>query len=102
MTRGRSWLRALTSPAPRAGGGWAQPPSNPPWNRLLDLVGENPLHLPPPTPQTLENSFLRASLGMGEGASGVLVNRVQPTSPTAKALKRGDVLLAFDGVPIAK
>jgi S1-C subfamily serine protease len=39
---------------------------------------------------------------MGEGASGVLVNRVQPTSPTAKALKRGDVLLAFDGVPIAK
>ncbi|GBF95989.1 protease Do-like mitochondrial [Raphidocelis subcapitata] len=51
--------------------------------------------------QTMENTFLRASLGMGDGASGVLVNRVQPTSPTAKALKRGDVLLAFDGVPIA-
>lgn len=27
--------------------------------------------------QTLENAFLRASLGMGEGLSGVLVNRVQ-------------------------
>jgi S1-C subfamily serine protease len=39
---------------------------------------------------------------MGDGASGVLVNRVQPTSPTAKALAKGDVLLEFDGVPIAK
>ena len=39
---------------------------------------------------------------MGENLSGVLVNRVQPTSPTAEVLKKGDVLLAFDGVPIAK
>lgn len=51
--------------------------------------------------QTLENAGLRRSLGMGGGMSGVLVNRVQPTSPAAAALRKGDVLLAFDGVPIA-
>ena len=52
--------------------------------------------------QTLENAYLRASLGMVDGLSGVLVNRVQPTSPTARVLAKGDVLLAFDGVTIAK
>jgi S1-C subfamily serine protease len=39
---------------------------------------------------------------MADGLSGVLVNRVQPTSPTARVMKKGDVLLAFDGVKIAK
>jgi len=38
---------------------------------------------------------------MTDGLSGVMVNRVQPTSPTAQALRKGDVLLAFDGVGIA-
>jgi hypothetical protein len=49
----------------------------------------------------MENAYLRASLGMTDGLSGVMVNRVQPTSPTARALKKGDVLLAFDDTPIA-
>jgi len=52
--------------------------------------------------QTLENAHLRASLGMAPTASGVLINRVQPTSSTAAVLRKGDVLLAFDGVRIAK
>lgn len=57
--------------------------------------------------QKLELASTRRWLGMdGPGAvpgaaSGVLVRRVEPTAPAAAVLRRGDVLLAFDGVPLA-
>lgn len=51
--------------------------------------------------QNLENPHLRRALGMSPGTSGVLVNTIQPTSAAAKVIQRGDVLLEFDGVPIA-
>ena len=36
-----------------------------------------------------------------EGQKGVLIRRVEPTSPASKALEKGDVLLSFDGIDIA-
>lgn len=36
-----------------------------------------------------------------EGQKGVLIRRVEPTSPASQALQKGDVLLSFDGVNIA-
>eukprot|EP00197_Chlamydomonas_leiostraca_P015336 CAMPEP_0202861036 /NCGR_PEP_ID=MMETSP1391-20130828/2572_1 /ASSEMBLY_ACC=CAM_ASM_000867 /TAXON_ID=1034604 /ORGANISM="Chlamydomonas leiostraca, Strain SAG 11-49" /LENGTH=647 /DNA_ID=CAMNT_0049540355 /DNA_START=61 /DNA_END=2004 /DNA_ORIENTATION=- len=51
--------------------------------------------------QNLENTHLRRALGMGPGMTGVLVNNVQLTSTAAKAIRKGDVLLGFNGVPIA-
>ena len=35
------------------------------------------------------------------GQKGVYVRRVEPTSPAGKMLKRGDIVLAFDGTDIA-
>jgi len=32
---------------------------------------------------------------------GVLIRRVEPTAPVSKSLKKGDILLSFDGVGIA-
>ncbi|GAX81160.1 hypothetical protein CEUSTIGMA_g8593.t1 [Chlamydomonas eustigma] len=51
--------------------------------------------------QNLENRHLRRALGMPQGTTGVLVNTIQPTSSAAKVIKKGDVLMEFDGVPIA-
>ena len=54
--------------------------------------------------QKLESAPLRRWLGMPDvpgAASGVLVRRVEPTAPAAAVLRRGDVLLSFDGVAIA-
>lgn len=54
--------------------------------------------------QRLEIASTRAWLGMDAvpgAASGVLVRRVEPTAPAAAVLRRGDVLLSFDGVAIA-
>jgi S1-C subfamily serine protease len=51
--------------------------------------------------QPLEAPALRASLGMGPKHKGVLVTRVEPTAPGAAALRRGDVLMAFNGAPIS-
>jgi len=51
--------------------------------------------------QNLENPQLRSALGMPASSTGVLVNTVQATSRAAALLKKGDVLLEFDGVPIA-
>ena len=58
--------------------------------------------------QPLEAPALRASLGMGGAKGGkggqqkgVLVTRVEPTAPGGDALRRGDVLMAFDGAPIS-
>ena len=32
---------------------------------------------------------------------GVLVRRIEPTAPANKVLKKGDILLSFDGVQLA-
>jgi len=51
--------------------------------------------------QTMDNMYLRKALGMTPEQTGVLINRIQPTTATAQVLRKGDVLLEFDGVPIA-
>ncbi|CAI5962964.1 unnamed protein product [Closterium sp. NIES-64] len=51
--------------------------------------------------QPLENWQLRAHLKMPRGATGVVVNAVQPLSDSSRWLRNDDVLTAFDGVPIA-
>lgn len=35
------------------------------------------------------------------GQKGVLIRRIEPTAPASKVLKKGDILLSFDGVAIA-
>jgi S1-C subfamily serine protease len=50
--------------------------------------------------QPLEAPALRASLGMGPKHKGVLVTRVEPTAPGGEVLRRGDVLMSFNGAPI--
>ena len=42
-----------------------------------------------------------ATVSEQEGQKGVLVRRVEPTSPASKVLEKGDVLLSFDGTNIA-
>ncbi|KAF6257274.1 trypsin-like cysteine/serine peptidase domain-containing protein [Scenedesmus sp. NREL 46B-D3] len=51
--------------------------------------------------QTMDNPHLRRALGMAAQQSGVMINRIQPTTSTAQVLRKGDVLMEFDGVPIA-
>jgi hypothetical protein len=51
--------------------------------------------------QKLESPPLRRALAMPPSQKGVLVRRVEPTSPAAAVLRKGDVLLSFDGTPIA-
>lgn len=53
--------------------------------------------------QAMDNPTMRDAFGMpnDENDLGVLVNKLEPLSDTAKVLKPDDVLLAFDGNPIA-
>ncbi|CAI5474567.1 unnamed protein product [Closterium sp. Yama58-4] len=51
--------------------------------------------------QRLENPALRAALKMSPGQKGVLVRKVDPTSKAHGMLQQGDVIMSFDGVPIA-
>ena len=51
--------------------------------------------------QRLENPSLRKSLGMKPTHMGVLLRRISPLAPAAKVLKRGDVLMKFDGIEVA-
>lgn len=51
--------------------------------------------------QAMENEQLREHFGMGPGVTGVLVSKINPVSDSYKILKKDDVVLAFDGVPIA-
>ncbi|PSC74876.1 Protease Do-like 9 [Micractinium conductrix] len=46
--------------------------------------------------QKMESPVLRQALGMQPGQRGVLVRRVEPTSPVSAVLKQGDVMLSFD------
>ncbi|WJX65205.1 Protease Do-like 10, mitochondrial [Trifolium repens] len=51
--------------------------------------------------QTTENVHLRNHFGMQPGMTGVLVNKINPLSDAYKVLKKDDIILSFDGVPIA-
>uniref|UniRef100_A0A7C9DMH5 2-alkenal reductase (NAD(P)(+)) n=1 Tax=Opuntia streptacantha TaxID=393608 RepID=A0A7C9DMH5_OPUST len=51
--------------------------------------------------QAMENIQLREHFGMQPGITGVLVSKINPLSEANKTLKKDDVILAFDGVPIA-
>lgn len=51
--------------------------------------------------QITENAQLRNNFGMQPGMTGVLVNKINPLSDAHKILKKDDIILAFDGVPVA-
>ncbi|KAL3618025.1 Protease Do-like 9 [Castilleja foliolosa] len=51
--------------------------------------------------QKMENPDLRLSMGMKPDQKGVLVRRIDPTSPQSKVLKPSDIILSFDEFNIA-
>lgn len=51
--------------------------------------------------QPTENVQLRNHFRMLPGMTGVLVSKINPLSEAHKILKKDDIILAFDGVPIA-
>ncbi|TVU01073.1 hypothetical protein EJB05_53484 [Eragrostis curvula] len=51
--------------------------------------------------QATENIQLRECFGMRPEMTGVLVSRINPLSDAYRILKKDDILLEFDGVPIA-
>lgn len=51
--------------------------------------------------QPTENIQLRDHFHMQPDMTGVLVSKINPLSEAYKVLKKDDVILAFDGVPIA-
>lgn len=51
--------------------------------------------------QSTENVQLRNHFQMRPGMTGVLVSKINPLSDAHRILKKDDIILAFDGVPIA-
>ncbi|PIA29567.1 hypothetical protein AQUCO_05800005v1 [Aquilegia coerulea] len=51
--------------------------------------------------QPTENVQLREYFRMGNEMTGVLVSKINPLSDAHRILKKDDIILAFDGVPIA-
>ncbi|GKV29016.1 hypothetical protein SLEP1_g37996 [Rubroshorea leprosula] len=51
--------------------------------------------------QPTENAQLRNHFGMHPGMTGVLVSKINPLSDANRFLKKDDIILSFDGVPIA-
>lgn len=51
--------------------------------------------------QSTENVHLREHFQMRPELTGVLVSKINPLSDAHKVLKKDDIVLAFDGVPIA-
>lgn len=51
--------------------------------------------------QKMENPDLRLSMGMKPDEKGVLIRRIDPTSPQSKVLKPSDIILNFNGFDIA-
>ncbi|CAB4275562.1 unnamed protein product [Prunus armeniaca] len=51
--------------------------------------------------QPIENVQLRNHFRMHPEMTGVLVSKINPLSDAFKVLKKDDIILAFDGVPIA-
>jgi len=50
--------------------------------------------------QKLESKYMRRAYGMSENESGMLVKSVDPTTPNARVLQVGDVILELDGITI--
>jgi hypothetical protein len=51
--------------------------------------------------QATENIQIRECFGMRPEMTGVLVSRINPISDAYNVLRKDDILLEFDGVPIA-
>ncbi|MED6183275.1 Protease Do-like 10, mitochondrial [Stylosanthes scabra] len=51
--------------------------------------------------QPTENVHLRNHFGMQPDMTGVLVSKINPLSDAYNVLKKDDIILSFDGVPIA-
>lgn len=51
--------------------------------------------------QPTENVQLREHFHMRPEMTGVLVSKINPLSEANKVLRKDDIVLAFDGVPIA-
>ncbi|KAG7650670.1 PDZ superfamily [Arabidopsis thaliana x Arabidopsis arenosa] len=52
------------------------------------------------TYQKMENDQLRKDFKMSDKMTGILINKINPLSDVHKVLKKDDVILAIDGVPI--
>lgn len=50
--------------------------------------------------QTMENAELRKHFKMNHELTGILINETNTVSASHKILKKNDVILAVDGVPI--
>lgn len=50
--------------------------------------------------QPMENAQIRSIYQMSSEMTGVLISKINPLSDAHKILKKEDVILAFDGVPI--
>lgn len=51
--------------------------------------------------QPTENAQIREYFQMQSKMTGVLVSRINPLSDASRVLKKDDIILSFDGVPIA-
>jgi S1-C subfamily serine protease len=51
--------------------------------------------------QLMESTALRRAYGLTGDRKGVLVRFVAPTFPAAGVLRPGDIIMKFDGVPVA-
>lgn len=50
--------------------------------------------------QTLESSYLRKHLGMNDDQSGVMITAMDKLSAATSRLRKEDVILAIDGIPL--
>jgi hypothetical protein len=51
--------------------------------------------------QQMESTALRRAYGLTGGRKGVLVRFIGPTFQSAAVLRPGDIIMRFDGVPVA-
>lgn len=51
--------------------------------------------------QPMESPSLRSYKQLPDGRSGILVTKVDPLAPANDVLRRGDVLMAVDGIDLA-
>nr|AAB60923.1 F5I14.16 [Arabidopsis thaliana] len=52
------------------------------------------------TYQKMDNDQLRKDFKMSDKMTGILINKINPLSDVHKVLKKDDIILAIDGVPI--
>jgi len=48
----------------------------------------------------MDNDQLRKDFKMSDKMTGILINKINPLSDVHKVLKKDDIILAIDGVPI--